>query len=687
MSNRFEVSHGQPKPLGANLADNGVNFSLYAPHASQAYVCLFDKSGHSEILKVTMHINEGGIWSAHVAPLNDGALYGFRVEGEYNPEKGLLFNENKLLIDPYAKDLFGEFTWSERHYGQMPIGTKSTVNNAIDIPKSRVINSKPYTDKKPNHSWCNTVIYECHVKGATCRHPNIPKNLQGKFLGLSHPSFIEHLHNLGVTAIELLPVHAFISEQFLIAKGLQNYWGYNTLNFFTPHKDYLIDDDINEFKQMVSELHAANIEVILDVVYNHTAEAGTDGPILSLRGLDNLAYYRTVPDKPNVYINDTGCGNTVNIDHPKTLKLVLDSLRYWVEVMGVDGFRFDLATILGRTQHGFNTAHAFFQAIEQDPVLSEVKLISEPWDIGPGGYQLGAFPAPWRDWNDQYRDVIRRFWQSEEGVIANVAKRIHGSFDIFEHSQRGPLNSINFITSHDGFTLADLVSYEHKHNEANGEQNRDGHSANHSINCGVEGFTNDSKVIALRLQQQKNFLLTLILSKGVPMIASGSEMGHSQGGNNNAYCQNNRTSWLAWKDSQLNHALTRFIDDALKIRRGHSAFKHSVFSEDIDERFTVKWFTEQGIKMSNDHWHEPHRQFLMYSLLDKQNKYALLIILNASKKTVFCKLPPSPIAAQWEMVLSSVHNASVSSKGDAIVEISAQSSWVFSANLEDEGHV
>ncbi|MDC9508760.1 glycogen debranching protein GlgX [Pseudoalteromonas sp. Angola-4] len=687
MSNRFEVSHGQPQPLGATISSGGVNFSLYAPKATQAYVCLFDKSGHSEILKVTMHINEGGIWTAHVAPLAEGALYGYRVEGEYSPEKGLLFNEHKLLIDPYAKDLFGEFTWSERHYGQMPIGTKSTVNNAIDIPKSRVINSQPYKHKKPNHSWSNTVIYECHVKGATCRHPNIPKNLQGKFLGLSHPSFIEHLHNLGVTALELLPVHAFISEQFLTAKGLQNYWGYNTLNFFTPHKDYLVDDDINEFKRMVSELHKADIEVILDVVYNHTAEAGADGPILSLRGLDNLAYYRTVADKPQVYINDTGCGNTINIDHPKTLKLVLDSLRYWVQVMGVDGFRFDLATILGRNAHGFNSAHAFFQAIEQDPVLSRVKLISEPWDIGPGGYQLGSFAAPWREWNDQYRDVIRRFWQSEEGVIANVAKRIHGSFDIFEHSQRGPLNSINFITSHDGFTLADLVSYEHKHNEANGEQNRDGHSANHSTNCGVEGFTNDAKIIALRLQQQKNFLLTLILSKGVPMIASGSEMGHSQGGNNNAYCQNNRTSWLAWKDSQLNHSLTRFIDDALKIRRGHSAFKHSVFSEDIDERFTVKWFTEQGVKMTNEHWHEPLRQFLMYSLLDKQNKYALLIILNASKKTVFCKLPPSPIAAQWDMVLSSVHNASVSSKEDAIVEISAQSSWVFSANLEDDGHV
>ena len=683
MSNQFEVTHGLVEPLGSSLHLNGVNFSLYAPKATQAYVCLFDKSGHSEILKVAMNINEGGIWSIHIAPLNTGALYGFRVEGEYNPDNGLLFNEHKLLIDPYAKDLFGEFTWSERHYGQMPIGTKSTVNNAIDIPKSKVSSIDSYEHKKPNHRWSKTVIYECHVKGTTCRHPKIPKALQGKFLGLSHPHFIDHLKSFGVTAIELLPVHAFISEQFLTGKGLQNYWGYNTLNFFTPHKDYLVNDDINEFKQMVKELHAADIEVILDVVYNHTAEAGNDGPILSLRGLDNLAYYRTVEAQPNVYINDTGCGNTINIDHPKTLQLVLDSLRYWVEVMGVDGFRFDLATILGRSKAGFSSAHTFLQTIAQDPVLNKVKLISEPWDIGPGGYQLGAFPPPWREWNDQYRDVIRRFWKGDEGIIANVAKRLHGSFDIFEHSHRGPLNSINFITSHDGFTLADLVSYEHKHNEANGEQNRDGHSANHSFNCGAEGFSNDEKIAALRLQQQKNFLLTLILSKGVPMIAAGSEMAHSQGGNNNAYCQNNRTSWLAWKDSQLNHSLTRFIDDALKIRRAHSAFKHSVFLDDIDERFTVKWFTETGDTMTDSHWHENSRQFLMYSLLDKQNKHALLIVFNANKKSFSCQLPPSPINAQWQMVLSSVNNASLTTHQDAPVEISAQSSWVFSANLED----
>jgi glycogen operon protein len=684
MSNPFEIAQGYVEPLGATINSNGVNFALYAPKAKQAYLCLFDKSGHTEILKVAMNINEGGVWSIHISPLNTGALYGFRVEGEYNPKQGLFFNEHKLLIDPYAKNLFGEFTWSERHYGQMPIGTKSVANNAIDIPKSKVANLAPYEGKKPNHKWCKSVIYECHVKGATSRHPKIPKSLQGKYLGLSHPGFIEHLQSIGVTAVELLPVHSFISEQFLTGKGLQNYWGYNTLNFFTPHRDFLVNDDIGEFKQMVSEFHKADIEVILDVVYNHTAEAGTDGPILSLRGLDNQAYYRALPTDPSIYINDTGCGNTINIDHPKTLQLVLDSLRYWVEVMGVDGFRFDLATILARSQHGFSAAHTFLQAINQDPILNKVKLISEPWDIGPGGYQLGAFPSPWREWNDQYRDVVRRFWRGDEGMIANFSKRLHGSFDIFQPSHRGPLNSVNFITSHDGFTLADLVSYEDKHNEANGEDNRDGHSGNYSFNCGVEGFTTDTKISALRIQQQKNFLLTLLFSKGVPMLAAGSEIAHSQGGNNNAYCQNNRTSWLAWKDSQLNHQLIRFIDDALKIRKGHRAFKHSVFLDDIDERFTVKWFTEQGHAMEVEHWHDPTRKFLMYSMLDKENKHALLIILNANSKDVECDLPDSPVNAPWEMVLSSVNNASASKNSDAFFNVQAQSSWVFSATLGDE---
>ena len=680
MSHSVRLEIGFTQPLGSSVVEEGVNFAVYAPQAKHILLCLFDSSGHSEVLTLPMNMNEGGVWTLLVSPLKKGALYGFRADGEYAPDKGVFFNKHKLLLDPYAQDFYGEFTWSERHYGQMPVGTLSEVNNAIDMPKSRVGEVKPYSGKRPNHSWGKTVIYECHVKGATCRHPDIPKPLQGKFLGLSHPRFIEHLRTLGITCLELLPVQAFISEQFLTAKGLQNYWGYNTLNFFTPHKDYLVKDDVSEFQDMVATLHKADIEVILDVVYNHTAEAGTDGPLLSLRGLDNLGYYRTVAEKPSHYINDTGCGNTLNIDSPRTLQLVLDSLRYWVEIMGVDGFRFDLATILGRNPNGFNQAHSFLQAINQDPVLNKVKLIAEPWDIGPGGYQLGAFPAPWREWNDQYRDTVRRFWKQEPGLIGELAKRLHGSFDLFEHNLRGPLNSINFITSHDGFTLADLVSYEQKHNEANGEQNRDGHSANYSFNCGVEGFTNDAKVSSLRLQQQKNMLLTLLLSKGVPMLASGSEMAHSQGGNNNAYCQNNRTSWLAWKDSQLSHPLTRFIDDVLRLRKQFSVFKHRFFVHDDDTRYDVAWFTEEGNAMQQDDWHEAERQFLMYSLTDKHTHQALLIILNAGSEAVSCQLPHLE-KAKWQLAVSSIHP--ISANEDMKQQIAAMSSWVFTANSED----
>ncbi|KTF16763.1 glycogen debranching protein GlgX [Pseudoalteromonas sp. H105] len=683
MSLSIELSQGEISPLGASIKDNGVNFAVYAPSAKQLYVCLFDASGHTEVLKLAMNNNEGGVWSLCISPLPVGTLYGYRAEGDYQPKKGLHFNSQKLLIDPYAKDLFGEFTWSERHYSQMPIGTLSAVNNAIDMPKSKVTQLRPYQGVKPNHSWGKTVIYECHVKGATARHPSIPEHLRGKYLGLSHAVFIEHLRDLGITTLELLPVHSFISEQFLTGKGLQNYWGYNSLNFFTPHKDYLVDDEIAEFQQMVTELHNAGIEVILDVVYNHTAEAGIDGPLLSWRGLNNSGYYRSVEGDPKVYINDTGCGNTLNIDDPYSLKMVLDSLRYWVEVMGVDGFRFDLASILARTAHGFSQQHAFLQAINQDPVLSRVKLIAEPWDIGPGGYQLGAFPAPWREWNDKYRDVVRRFWCGEQNMLPKLAKRLHGSCDLFDHNLRGPLNSINFITSHDGFTLADSVSYEEKHNEANGEQNRDGHSANYSFNCGIEGFSNDPEITTLRLQQQKNMLLTLLLSKGVPMLAAGSEMGHSQGGNNNAYCQNNRMSWLAWKDSQRSHPLTRFIDDVLRLRKKHCVFKHRVFLHDTDKRFAVQWFTELGMPMQESDWHDGSKQFLMYSLHDVQLKSALLIILNASDVTVVCTLPEIT-EGNWQLNITSIEESVL--KDTKQFEVAAHSSWVFSANLEGECH-
>ncbi|MBD1583858.1 glycogen debranching protein GlgX [Pseudoalteromonas sp. S16_S37] len=674
---------GSCRPLGSTVIEDGVNFAVYAPEAKTVFLCLFDASGHSEIARINMYLHEGGIWSVYVSPLKAGALYGFRADGEYHPQKGKLFNVNKLLLDPYAKDLQGEFTWSERHFCHMPVGKLSHSDNAIDMPKSKVVTIEKYQGQRPNIPWSRTVIYECHVKGATARHPEVLSALRGKFTALCEPAFICHLKFLGVTTLELLPVHAFVSEQFLTTKGLTNYWGYNTLSFFIPHKAYLCNADIREFQAMVSSLHQAGIEVILDVVYNHTAEAGVDGPTLSLKGLSNQGYYRSVAGQPDVYINDTGCGNTLNIDDPYALGLVLDSLRYWVEVMGVDGFRFDLATILARNSDGFNRYHAFLQAVIQDPILQQVKLIAEPWDIGPGGYQLGAFPAPWREWNDKYRDTVRRFWRGDHSVLPELAKRIHGSHDLFEHNLRGPLSSINFITSHDGFTLADWVSYEHKHNEANGEQNLDGHGANHSMNCGKEGFSTDPKVTSLRLKMQKNALLTLFLSKGVPMIPSGSEFGHSQGGNNNAYCQDNRSNWLAWKSSQFNHSLTFFIKELINLRKQFDAFTHPFYIHTDDSRFSVHWLNEHGEPMQPQQWHEANRQWLLYMLVDKQQQKALLIMFNAGKDPLDMMFPAPPFSDQWQLALTSCKSADIIEHS---ISISPQSSWVFTSVNEGITH-
>ncbi|MFC3033819.1 glycogen debranching protein GlgX [Pseudoalteromonas fenneropenaei] len=672
---------GVPRPLGATQIEDGVNFAVFAPKATSVTLCLFDASGHSEIAQIPCVRHEGGFWSIKVTPLAEGALYGYRVDGPYEPERGLLFNRNKLLLDPYAKDLHGEFTWSERHFCHLPKGTLSLSDNAIDMPKCKVVWPAKYDGKRPNHPWAKTLVYECHVKGATIRNQDIAADKRGKFLGLCDPAFIDHIKHLGVTALELLPSQAFISEQFLTMKGLQNYWGYNTLGFFIPHKAYLCKGDIREFQQMVKTLHAAGIEVLLDVVYNHTAEAGMDGPTLSFKGFDNLAYYRTVPGKPDAYINDTGCGNTINIDHPVVLQLITDSLRYWVEVMGVDGFRFDLATILARNSGGYNSAHTFLQTLAQDPILQKVKLIAEPWDIGPGGYQLGAFPAPWREWNDKFRDTVRRFWRGDQGVLPELAKRIHGSHDVFEHNIRGPLNSINFITSHDGFTLADWVSYERKHNDVNGEQNRDGHSENFSFNCGVEGFTTAADISALRLKMQKNALMTLLVAKGVPMLSAGSEFGHSQSGNNNAYCQDNVTSWLAWKGTQKHHALSHFIHDVIRVRRQFSLFSNPFYVHKDDVRFAVQWYTEQGEVMQEHHWHEPERKWLSCALVDKKLQQSVLLILNASDRAVNVTLPAPPVPSPWQLALTSSirHEGSMTATKFLMCE---KSSWLFTATKQ-----
>lgn len=668
---------GNSSPLGASQSEHSVNFAVYAPKATYVYLCLFDSSGFAETERLAMHLHEGGVWSVCVEGLQEGCIYGFRVSGNYDLSSGQLHNENKLLLDPYAKDLHGHFYWSERHFCHLPVGHFNDADNAFDMTKSKLTLLEKYQGVRPNVPWSETVIYECHVKGATKLKNKIPEALRGKFLGLAHEHFISHLKSMGINAVELLPVHSFISEQFLTAKGLQNYWGYNTLNFFTPHKEYLVDGNIDEFQQMVGLLHKAGIEVIIDVVFNHTAEAGLEGPTLSFKGLNNSGYYRLLDDSCD-YINDTGCGNTVNIDDPYTLKLILDSLRYWVEYYGVDGFRFDLASILGRCLKGFNNCHTFFQAIHQDPILSQCKLIAEPWDIGPGGYQLGAFPAPWREWNDKYRDTVRQFWQAKQHVLPELAKRIHGSNDLFEHNLRGPLNSINFITSHDGFTLNDWVSYENKNNLANGENNQDGHNDNHSFNCGIEGETQDVDVNALRLKQQKNALITLFMSCGVPMIAAGTELCHSQKGNNNAYCQDNDISWLNWEE-QNSKDLRSFISRLIEIRNCFTIFKHPFFVHQEDSDFSVHWFDEQSKPMDTVKWHDPASQFLMCRLDDNSNKTSLLLLLNASEAPVNVSLPKN--VQKWHLQITSEPSVKFN-QIEQVLDISAQSSWVFSTNFE-----
>ena len=678
---------GNSSPLGASQLVNSVNFAVYAPKATQVSLCLFDDSGFAETDRVLMHLHEGGVWSVCVEGLQEGCIYGYRVSGNYDFRSGQLHNEHKLLLDPYAKDLHGHFYWSERHFCHLPVGHFNDTDNAFDMTKSKLTLIERYQGERPNVPWSETVIYECHVKGATKLNNKIPGALRGKFLGLAHEHFIRHLKSMGINAIELLPVHSFISEQFLTAKGLQNYWGYNTLNFFTPHKEYLVDGNINEFQQMVGLLHKAGIEVIIDVVFNHTAEAGLEGPTLSFKGLNNSGYYRLLADSCD-YINDTGCGNTVNIDDPYTLKLILDSLRYWVEYYGVDGFRFDLASILGRGKKGFNKDHTFFQAIHQDPILSQCKLIAEPWDIGPGGYQLGAFPAPWREWNDKYRDTIRQFWQAKQHVLPELAKRIHGSNDLFEHNLRGPLNSINFITSHDGFTLKDWVSYENKNNLANGENNQDGHNDNHSFNCGIEGETQDVDVNALRLKQQKNALITLFMSCGVPMIAAGTELCHSQKGNNNAYCQDNEISWIDWHanglDEPQQHPLYQFISRALKLRSEFSLYRQSHFIHDDDPRFSVTWLNEHGALMQDSDWHNPDGHCLGYLMEDIQDDKALLLLFNASSNNVMFKLPEQEAHHCWRIRLSSHSNErddECVSPGQMLT-LSSYSAWVLSSHIK-----
>ena len=567
---RSRIQEGRPYPLGATWDGLGVNFALFSAHATKVELCLFDDQGDQEIERIELPEYTDEIWHGYLPDARPGTIYGYRVHGPYEPKAGHRFNPNKLLIDPYAKGLVGSITWNPALFGyQMETGDDLTFDERDSAPytrRSRVIDPA-FTwgrHQKPLVPWEKTIIYETHVKGMTKLDPRVPEKLRGTYAGLGTRDVLDYIKSLGVTSVELLPVHAFVQDDYLQQKDLVNYWGYNTISFFTPARRYAAVPDFafSEFKEMVSRFHGAGLEVILDVVYNHTAEGNEKGPTLSFKGVDNASYYRLLPNDPRYYINDTGTGNTFNLSHPRVLQLVTDSLRYWAQEMQVDGFRFDLATILGREPYGFDEGGGFLDTCRQDPVLNNVKLIAEPWDCGPGGYQVGGFPPGWAEWNDRFRDDVRAYWKGDGGLLPDLAARVSGSADKFNKRGRKPWASVNFLTAHDGFTLHDTVSYNDKHNEANGEGNRDGHSHNLSYNYGVEGPTDDPEIRAVRLRQMRNMLATLFLSRGTPMLLAGDEFARTQKGNNNAYCQDNEVSWLDWGGDRRRGAGSRRVHPA-----------------------------------------------------------------------------------------------------------------------------
>lgn len=644
----MELVEGRPWPLGATLESEGVNFALFSEHASRVFLCLFDEDGARELKRIELTQFNDDIWYGKVLGLGEGSVYGYRVDGPYDPQRGLRFNRNKILLDPYARDIIGEYHWGDDMFGFDRSHLHADLamderDNALTALKARVCARSSAQEiaetqaRKPQISWADTVVYEAHVRGLTQLRLDIPAHERGTFKGLCHDSIIEHLKHVGVTALELLPCHGFIDEEFLVGHGLSNYWGYNSLNYFMPHRAYLSGADPSEFKAFVDTYHSHGIEVWLDVVYNHTAESNHLGPSLSWRGIDNLSYYRLENDDARKYVNDTGCGNTLNIEHPRVLQMVMDSLRFWAGEMGVDGFRFDLASILGRNRTGYTRSHNFFAAILQDPLLANCKMVAEPWDIGPGGYQLGNFPKPWSEWNDKYRDVIRRFWKGDPGQLPEFARRIHGSSDVFESSGRGPRSTVNFITSHDGFTMADLVSFRERHNHANKEQNRDGHHSNFSENYGVEGPTHIEEIKNIRAQQIRNFLFTLFVSQGVPMLLAGDERGNSQRGNNNAYCQDNEMTWLDWSDSS-HEELTQFVSRLTALRRSEPLLGWQEYIHKAEEARTscVRWYDKSGVEMRSEHWNDPNALSVAWSIEAqvKDKTESLLVLFNASAESL-----------------------------------------------------
>ncbi|HEX3818391.1 MAG TPA: glycogen debranching protein GlgX [Chthoniobacterales bacterium] len=612
---------GYPYPLGATWLGNGVNFALFSETAASVDLCLFDTpDARQENIRIPMTEHTDQVWHIFLPDVRPGQLYGFRVFGPYDPERGMRFNSSKLLIDPYAKAVAGRINWADEMFGYVVGGPSDDLardfrDDAWGMPKAAVIDNEFDwgDDKAPRTPLHSSVIYELHVKGFTKMNEAIPVELRGSYAGLGTEPAIKYLKDLGVTAVELLPIHSYINDKALVDRGLTNYWGYNTIGFFSPESKYasggITGEQVKEFKTMVRNLHAAGIEVILDVVYNHTAEGNHLGPTIGFRGIDNQAYYRLTPDDPRFYMDFTGTGNTLNLLHPRTLQLVMDSLRYWINDMHVDGFRFDLASTLARDANGVNKLSAFFEIIHQDPVISQTKLIAEPWDVGEGGYQVGNFPVLWAEWNGKYRDAVRSFWKGDEGKIGELAYRLTGSPDLYQLSGRRPYASVNFITAHDGFTLNDLVSYNDKHNEANGEENRDGDNNNHSWNHGAEGPTDDPEINQLRRQQRRNFLTTLLLSQGVPMLTAGDEWARTQGGNNNAYCQDNEISWLHWDLDDEQKAQLEFTKKLIQLRRDHPVFRRPKFFQGRRIRGSeirdVMWFNPGGNEMTDDEWNSP----------------------------------------------------------------------------------
>ncbi|MBY4892912.1 glycogen debranching protein GlgX [Rhodobacteraceae bacterium N5(2021)] len=695
MLENYAIEAGVPNPLGATFDGNGVNFAVFSRHASQVTLCLFNEGGQETHL-IAMPERDGHVWHGYIPGMGPGQQYGFRVHGPFAPEEGHRFNPYKLLIDPYAKRLTGQPIWNDALYGYVHGEDDlsfDTRDSAPYMPRS-IVTDPSFSwgaDAAPRVPMDETVFYEAHVKGLTATHPGV--EAPGTYQGMASPAILDHLVKLGVTTVELLPTQAFVDDRFLVERGLRNYWGYMTYGFFAPEPRYMSNGSIAEFQQMVARYHSAGIEVILDVVYNHTAEGSELGPTLAFRGLDNASYYRLAEDK-RYYINDAGCGNSLDFDNPFTLRMVMDSLRYWVEVMHVDGFRFDLCSSLGRTDGVFNRDGPFFRAIRQDPVLNRVKLIAEPWDLGPDGYQLGAYQAPFGEWNDKFRDDTRRFWRGDAGMVAAMAGRLSGSAPQFDHDGRAATASVNFITAHDGFTLRDLVSYREKHNEANGEDNRDGHSGNHSDNFGVEGDTHDPDILAARRRRRRNLITTLMLSQGTPLLLAGDEIGNSQGGNNNTYCQDSEIGWVHWADRD--DKFLAFCQKAIAFRKAHPVLRQRRFLHSkpryIDGASDLFWRRTNGAPMRQSDWDNPDNKIIVAEMRMASGtpayiprEAALLVVLNVGDATEIT--PPPHAHAHWVRLFDTAQPDPMVADGatNASTPIDANCVVVFELQPDPEG--